>query len=698
MGVVGEIHVAGIQVARGYLGLPEATAARFIRDPFCQEANERMFKTGDRGYWTDEGEIVCLGRNDRQIKLRGYRLDLDDLEIRASRAVEGIQSVAIVMRGDHLVAAVQPSTLDRNSVAAAFAKELPGYAQPRDIFLVDKFPTTRTGKLDYKQISSYHSQDFMYENDPLTSMEAEIARIWREILELDDSKCIIPTSNFLQLGGSSMLQMTLLVKLSSVLGTRVPLRLVIDSHSLRELAARLELLRDEVRARNGSPMLTTGPNKVSPLEKEWWSKYSLNPKPDTRCFNVSSVFRFAPESLNLELMEMAWNTTLARYPIFKSRYVRVEGAEHEVERCYAVDSPQVQFLQYADARIESNRMFDLESEPPIRVLLTNDQLLIVASHIVADIQTLKILFRDVKALYQGEAVPPPENPYELQPILKRDKKSCEFEFWSQYLKGVVLDKGRQPNSLLKKSFDGTSRFYRLSATLAKEIVRSPEEGYHLSLQQLAVAAIALVLDGDKDETDVVLGTPFTNRSTDAENNTVGLYLQPLPVRIQYSPQPGDADARPYLSEVRRTATAALAHAVPWHELLEHFNITPDYPNTPIFNVMVTFHTPDVAAKLDIPGLIPCFSWAEGSKFLLMTEFTALDTGDVMLRVEYDTGNYCDDDIDTFVANTTTALWMLLSDFSYSAIKLAMRSEERGIAMATLENDLLGRPWTVFQES
>jgi len=657
-----------------------------------------MFKTGDRGYWTDEGEIVCLGRNDRQIKLRGYRLDLDDLEIRASRAVEGIQSVAIVIRGDHLVAAVQPSTLDRNTVAAAFAKELPGYAQPRDIFLVDKFPTTRTGKLDYKEISSYRSQDFMQENDPLTSMEAEIARIWCEILELDDSKCITPTSNFLQLGGSSMLQMTLLVKLSSALGTRIPLRLVIDSHSLRELAARLKLLLDEAQSRNGSPILTTGPNKVSPLEKEWWSKYSLDLKPDTRCFNVSSVFRFAPDSLNLESMEMAWNMTLARYTIFKSRYVRVEGSEQEVERRYALDSPRVQLLQYADVEREANRMFDLESEPPIRVLLTNNQLIIVASHIVADIQTFKILFRDVKALYQGETISPPERAYELQPILKRDKTSCEFEFWSRYLTGVVFDKHEQPGSLLRKSFDGTSRLYRLSRELAKKIVRSPEEGYHLSLQQLAVAAVALVLEGDTEETDIVLGTPFTNRSTDTESDTVGLFLQPLPVRIQYSPRPSEADANPYLNEVRRTATAALAHAVPWHELLEQFHITPDYPNAPIFDVMVTFHTPDVAAKLDLPGLIPCFSWAEGSKFLLMTEFTALDTGDVVLRVEYDTDNYCSNDIDALVANVTTALWMLLSDLPSSAIKRAMWSGENGVAMATLDNDLMGRPWTMFQES
>ena len=87
-GAVGEIYIAGIQVSQGYLGQPDETNAKFMPDSVLPERKERMYKTGDRGYWNlHSREIHCLGRTDRQIKLRGFRLDLDDLEIRLARAV-----------------------------------------------------------------------------------------------------------------------------------------------------------------------------------------------------------------------------------------------------------------------------------------------------------------------------------------------------------------------------------------------------------------------------------------------------------------------------------------------------------------------------------------------------------------------------------------------------------------------------------
>ncbi|KAJ3560966.1 hypothetical protein NPX13_g9121 [Xylaria arbuscula] len=691
VGVVGEIHVAGIQVARGYLGMVEATAARFVADPFCQGTHERMFKTGDRGYWTQGGEIVCLGRNDRQIKLRGYRLDLDDLEIRATRAVKGIKSVAMVVRRDHLVAAIQPSTLDRKVIAAAFAKVLPGYAQPRDIILTDKFPTTNAGKLDYKEVVSCSKKELVIEDGPLTSMETMVAQTWREVLNLQDSETINATSNFLQLGGSSLLQMTLLSRLSTRLKMRVPLRLIIKSHSLRELATCLEDLRLKVNSQKTTLKPTRGPHKLSPLEKDWWSKYNLAPEVNTKSFNVSCVFYFEPNSLDRVLLERAWNSVLSRYTLFKSRYLRAEGTDSDVERRYAENPPHVELVQHVDVKTEINKMFDIGKQPPMRVILTQCQLIIVASHIIADLHTFQILFRDVKAIYHGGTLSPVQHIYELQPTLGIEGGDSDIEFWSQYLEGAASIGHGKVKSITRKSFDGNSRLYRLPQPLAKSVLEQLRGGDHLSLQQLAIATVALVIEVEKEETDIVLGTPFTNRTTDAERETVGLFLQPLPIRVQYPLKESEMSAKPYLSEVRRSAAASLAHVVPWNDLLDGLHIATNCLDNPIFNVMVTFHTPDVMAKLDIPGLVPCLSWSDGSKFLLLIEFTALDAGDVVLRVEYDTHYYSAADIDTLAANITTALSMLVSDRPCSEIKRAIRTREGDTTMAIFEGDVMGRP-------
>ncbi|RAL63968.1 hypothetical protein DID88_003156 [Monilinia fructigena] len=153
-GVIGEIYLAGVQVARGYIGMPQMSAERFLPDSICNRQGEMMYRTGDRGYFNRAGEVECLGRNDRQIKLRGFRLDLNDLEIRVAEAIPECSGIAICQKGDYLVAMVQPETLNISKVRAKVTKVLPVHAVPRIFMAVEKFPMTPAGKLDYKAITN----------------------------------------------------------------------------------------------------------------------------------------------------------------------------------------------------------------------------------------------------------------------------------------------------------------------------------------------------------------------------------------------------------------------------------------------------------------------------------------------------------------------------------------------------------------
>jgi amino acid adenylation domain-containing protein len=154
-GVVGEIYLAGVQVAAGYIGRPDETATKFLLDTFNpQYKGERMYKTGDCAYWKESGELAFLGREDCQIKLRGFRIDLDDLEARMIRANENCTSVAVVMQDGRLVALVQPANLDLTLFKSRLVHHIPGYALPSQVQAVSSFPTTRIGKLDYKAIAA----------------------------------------------------------------------------------------------------------------------------------------------------------------------------------------------------------------------------------------------------------------------------------------------------------------------------------------------------------------------------------------------------------------------------------------------------------------------------------------------------------------------------------------------------------------
>ncbi|KAI1322272.1 hypothetical protein F5Y16DRAFT_50509 [Xylariaceae sp. FL0255] len=692
-GIIGEIYLAGVQVSRGYLNMPKETAARFTPDPFYPESDEYMYKTGDRAYWTSEGEIVWLGRVDRQIKLRGFRLDLDDLEIRAAGAHEEIKSVAMAVHRDYIVAAVKPSTLDRKSITMSFARVLPAYAQPRHVILTDEFPMTNAGKLDYKQIATLsHESAQVVRRTCLTELEAIISKLWHEILGLGSSEQITSESNFLHLGGNSMLQMTLLTRLSCVLGTQVPLRLLIESHSLGELATRLENLPSKSMKQSPFMDLLSINGRISFREQEWLTKYNLQPKIDTRSFNVSSLFRFGPNSLDLSQFELAWNATLRRYPVLKSRYLTLQGQGTEACRQCTEKHLEVKRVGEIDVEVEVNRQFDLKQGPPIRVLLSDSELLVVASHIIADLSTFNIVFRDVENLYQGRCLAPVRYFYENQCDQGPSHAIAECDFWRQYLGAPSGHNSRSPVPIRRRrGFNGASRLYQLSRDLSEDIINSTLRSYGLSHQQLALAALGIVLNAEKEETDIILGTPFMNRSTCAEMETVGLFLQPLPVRLKYASTTNETDScKGYLSEVRHSATAALAHSIPWHELLEHLNIQPEYPDNPLFDVMVTFHTPDMIANLSLPQLVPCFSWSQGSKFLLMTEFTVIGQG-VMLRMEYDTDHYSIEAIDTLAAGIAAALLMLLSGAPISEIKKIVQSQVSKSNLAELRNDLFGKP-------
>ncbi|CAJ2504437.1 Uu.00g118310.m01.CDS01 [Anthostomella pinea] len=694
-GAIGDIHVAGVQVARGYLDLPVITTQCFLPDPFCSLGNQHMYKTGDRGYWTPNGEIVCLGRVDRQIKLRGFRLDLDDLEIRLGNAIPGLRSVVVVRRQDILLAFIQPSTLDPGEVRVIIAKTLPSYAQPRHIFMVDHFPTTSAGKLDYKKMASDNFSAPPGSSQLRTPLEVRIAELWRQVLRLNRSDQIGSKSNFFELGGNSVLQMTLLARLSSIQQARIPLKIIIESQTLGDLAGRVEDLVSEMELPRPATNVTLNGRTTSFLEQDWWMRYQFGHPNHSHltisAFNVSFVTALSPGMVDTSAMGQAWDMAMSRYPLFRSRYVRGASLSDMVQRHYAEGHPRAQHVQEIDVRAEVNRPFDLACEPPVRILLSASALVVVMSHIVGDLTTFKILLQDVKSSYKGDTMAPVKRLYEDSFAWEEDAPPAHLDFWSVYLDKAEFQRQSEPMAKERKGFGGTSKVYQLYNRLTARMLRFSAKQENLSLQQLANAAVGLVLEADQDETDIVIGNPFMNRSNDLEMETVGLFLQPFPVRVRYVPPMDDNDAKPYLDAVQQSVKAALIHVVPWHSLLEHLEITPRYPKHPLFDVMVTFHHSETMPTLDVPGTTPCYTWSEGSKFSLMAEFTTLERGVIILRVEYDNQQYTGEEIDHFVTGVSNTLWKLLSNISSTTIKDSLRSGALDHTLATAKADVFGKP-------
>lgn len=708
-GMIGEIYLAGVQVSKGYLNLPDQTNERFSPDSVMRNL-EMMYQTGDRGYWNEAGEVVCLGRNDRQIKLRGYRLDMNDLEIRVTRAVPSLEGVAIAKHGDELVAMVQPANIDVVDLRSQLSSVLAHYAMPHHFIAVDKIPMTKAGKIDYKAVIEYEVVSMSSgQNDASldTPMENLVASAFRTVLGLSDDTRISSCSHFASLGGNSLAQIRLASHLAKKLRVQVPLPLVITRPTVRDLAVEVAKLLETSPATELSKN-TLGSEAVSPIEEEWLEKYNLGR--GSACFNVSFAAEFCEGTVDADRLTHAWNQVLRRHKLLSSRYkLRSRGRHSKPKRVYAVSPPRVDRVTDLDLWVEVNRPFDLSKEPPIRVMLSRNQMLVLMSHIAADYTTMSVLLGEVSSLYSQKELRPITRTYSDVSVWYEPSPDFHKQFWQDRLGDYIDHTPAASMNFLSKARDiadegsghsGKSVFYMFDAAATKKIVQySTSTG--ITFQQMALGAVALCLDqGCLEKTDIVIGIPYMNRRSEEDAETVGLFLEPLPIRVRHGQLSEseseierrgqdkefseDSKSTSFMSTVQRSVQSAVAHAMPWRQLLETLSVTPDYPDHPIFDVMVTFHDTDMVESLampDLPQLRSQYLWSQGSKFKLMAEFSRISTprkGDekLLLRIEYDDGCVSSEEIESLLKMIPQSMVAVAEGLKSSEIKVKLRSVRR----------------------
>ena len=668
-GVIGQIHLAGVQVSYGYLNLPDTTRANFFDDNICSGLGERMYATGDMGYWNDKGELVCLGRNDRQIKLRGFRLDFDDLEARILR-VPGVAASAVMQKDDYLIAVLQPGSLHIEEIRARLTSILPPHAMPKSIIAVDQFPMTAAGKRDYKQMLSLVGSLKVSESDNLTPLEKKIAHVWTELLNDPGTVSINPCSNILELGGHSILQLRLASRLSTMFRCAISARTIIQSDTLRGLAhviedmavdseSSTEFSRPSSPTKNGTIMY----NHLSPIETEWMVKYRMDC--GTTAFNVSLAFELNDARIRSRLID-AWNQVLERHQILRSRYIqRRTGA---FRRAFFDHPPQVQLVRSFDLSNEVNQPFYVDREHPIRIFCTEDAFLIVVTHAVCDLTTMQLLLDEVRTIYKGGKTLLSDRPYMGSSTWTRKASDEDMQFWSDYTENIppahfpLLPRF----GFERQNYHGTSSIMAFPCEKTY-LMNKYAEQTSTTLHQLSLAAVALALHTTSDKFDMLLGAPNLNRPSLNDMETLGLFLEPLGIRVQ-SPDEQSPSVMSFLQSIKRSSQAALAHAIPWPELWEHLDSETDFPNHPLFDVMVTFHDKQHSLSLPLDGLQPLYTWSQGSKFKLMFEFSAISDDTTLLRIEYDDSLLTSCEILRVGILVRTALDLIVRDTNWSVLK------------------------------
>ncbi|HEX6967971.1 MAG TPA: amino acid adenylation domain-containing protein [Micromonosporaceae bacterium] len=245
VGVIGELHIGGLGVARGYLGQPGRTAAAFRPDPFSPRPGDRLYATGDLARQLPDGRLEYVGRADHQVKLRGYRIELGEIEV-ALREQPGVRDAVVTTwrSGDDdvrlvaYVVPVEPATVAAlwPPIRAALARRLPEYMLPATLVVLDRLPRTASGKIDRRALPEPDWRDTasaVVTATPRNATEERLAELWGEVLGLAE---VGVHDNFFALGGHSLTATRLIARIRAVFGTELPLRMLFAAPTIAELA------------------------------------------------------------------------------------------------------------------------------------------------------------------------------------------------------------------------------------------------------------------------------------------------------------------------------------------------------------------------------------------------------------------------------------------------------------------------------
>jgi aspartate racemase len=243
IGVRGEIYIGGDGLAQGYLHRTDLTTERFIDNPFNPEYSAKLYKTGDLGRYLPDGNIEFLGRIDNQVKIRGFRIEPGEIESIINK-YEGVRQSIVLPKEDHLgnkqliayVTYYQNSQVSVDDLRSYLQDKLPHYMIPDGLMLLDGFPLTTHGKVDYQALTSLNQTKTDSERvyvAPRNDLEEQIALIWEDLLEV---KPIGIRDNFFDLGGHSLLALTLFDQLEKLCNATIPMATLFAAPTIEQLA------------------------------------------------------------------------------------------------------------------------------------------------------------------------------------------------------------------------------------------------------------------------------------------------------------------------------------------------------------------------------------------------------------------------------------------------------------------------------
>jgi len=663
IGIKGEICICGDGVTDGYLNNAGLTAEKFVENPYGEG---KMYRSGDLGRWLPNGCIEYLGRMDNQVKVRGLRIDLGEVET-ALRDVQGVRECVVTVRedehGDNAIYAyiVGEGELSIPRIRGILAKTLPGYMIPAYISQIDRVPLTHNGKLDTKALPVIEAKSGRYHEAPRTEMEQMLCEIYQEVL---NAEAVSINDSFFDLGGHSLNALRVINRIEGRIGKKLDIRELFAAPMIRELS---EILEDQqVEKYREIPFSET---------KEYYPMSSTQKRVYVVCqmdnvgvaYNMPRIMRMKGE-VEADKLEAAIQKIIDRHEILRTEFLLVDG--EPMQRIRSKVKADFQYIQNETKQEEELirefvRPFDFERAPLLRAKLVKRQgyylFMLDTHHIISDGMSEAMFTRELNTLYNEEGLRGAPRQYkDYSEWIRQRDLSGQAAYWLNEFDGDIpeLDIPTDYAQPKVQSYDGAMVELAIDEELSAEI-RQLASQTETTEYMVLLSAVMILLEKYSGQEDIVIGSPVSARTHRDTESMMGMFVNMLAIR---GAPTGDKRYLNFLGEIKEKCLKAYDNQeYPFEELVEAVNAHKNVARSPLFKALFALHNNEIVeVKFNNVSTEYIDGALEHTKFSL--SFKVLDQdGEYHVFLEYHTHLYSEATVKNLLEHYRVILSQIVED-------------------------------------
>jgi len=683
IGVPGEICVGGAGLARGYHQRPDLTAEKFVPNPFSTTGGERIYRTGDKGKYLVDGNIEFMGRIDHQVKLRGFRIEMGEIESNLGQH-PAIRENLIIVREDNpgdkrLVAYFVPSNSeipDGKSLRSFLLEKLPDYMIPNAFVNLDKIPLTPNGKVDRKALPQPDESAYGADEEyvaPRNENEEKVAAIWSAVLKVEK---IGVFNNFFDLGGHSLLATQLISRIRENFDLDIPLRNIFEYPTVASFTENIEIAQRSQGGVQAPPIMAVSRQQEIPLsfaQQRLWFLDQL--EPNTSNYNIPESARIKG-SLDPEILNHCLNEVIQRHEALRTNFVSVAGTPQQIihpKLEMILETHDVRHLPSENRETEALKIanqfartvFNLSEGPLLRagiVYLHDDEFffLVTIHHIISDDWSTQVFIREIGILYdaftKGEKSPMPPLPVQYadfshwqQNWLSGKILEEQLDFWKNTLAGSValLELPTDRPRPKVQTFNGSYNTFEIGEEFSKQITTFTKD-HGATIFMTLIAAFQTLLYRYTGQDNFNIGTPIANRNRAEIEPLIGFFVNTLVMNADLSDQPTFIEL---LDRVKETSLNAYAHQdLPFEKIVDALKPERDLAHSPLFQVMFVLQSGNAPTaqsgglQNESPIQISSVEAHSGTAKFDLTLFMVDDGNNISGAIEYNTDLFDEDTI------------------------------------------------------